>query len=89
VRRRHGSPGAPGGLRLAACAPVRRAARMRAAPEHPAACVATCDTLRRRPPLCPPLQVALWAQCGGLSSHAGANANDGSKCCPSGTTCNY
>ena len=34
-------------------------------------------------------QVKLWDQCGGLSSRAGANATDGSVCCPAGTTCNY
>jgi hypothetical protein len=34
-------------------------------------------------------QVALWDQCGGKSSKAGANATDASICCPAGTTCNF
>jgi hypothetical protein len=33
--------------------------------------------------------VALWAQCGGLSSRAGANTTDQSVCCPAGTACNH
>jgi hypothetical protein len=41
------------------------------------------------PPHPPPTQVPLWASCGGLSSKSGANATDGSVCCPAGTTCNY
>jgi hypothetical protein len=36
---------------------------------------------------CP--QVALWDQCGGKGSRAGANATEQSICCPAGTTCNF